>query len=363
MSTKRPIKAVVMAGGTGGHVFPALSVAQELRQRGLDVSWLGTRRGIEAELVPAAQIPLNFIEVEGIRGKGAASLLKAPFLLLKALWQAMAVLKREKPDLVLGFGGFASGPGGLAARLKRTPLVIHEQNAVAGTTNKLLSRIASRVLEAFPSGLKNAQQVGNPVRPAIAELTAPEQRYKLRQQLDGPVNLLVLGGSLGALAINQLLPQALAKLPPESRPQVWHQTGKAHVDSTREAYQQQQVEARVEPFIDDMAAAYAWADLVICRAGAVTVSEVTAAGVASVLVPFPYAIDDHQTKNGEWLVNNEAALIRQQHELDSNGMAKLLSDLINDRDRLLAMAQNARALALPQAATQVADICLEVAHG
>lgn len=360
MTTARPIKAVVMAGGTGGHVFPALSVAQVLIDRGVDVCWLGTRRGIEAELVPGAQIPLRFIEVEGIRGKGISSLLKAPFLLLKALWQAMGVLKTEKPDVVLGFGGFASGPGGLAAKIQGKPLVIHEQNAVAGTTNKLLSRVASRVLEAFPSGLKNAQQVGNPVREAIKQLSPPEQRYSERK---GAINLLVLGGSLGALAINELVPMALALLPADKRPDVWHQSGKAHAEKTAARYVQQQVNARVVPFIEDMAAAYGWADLVICRAGALTVSEVTAAGVASVLVPFPYAIDDHQTKNAEWLVKNDAALIKQQSDLDANTLAQVLDELMKDRGRLLGMAKKARALSLPEAANQVAEICLEVAHG
>ena len=360
MTTARPLKAVVMAGGTGGHVFPALSVAQVLRDRGVEVCWLGTRRGIENDLVPKAQIPLRFIEVEGIRGKGLSSLLKAPFLLLKALWQALGVLNKEKPDVVVGFGGFASGPGGLAARLKGKSLVIHEQNAVAGTTNKLLSKIASRVLEAFPSSLKNAQQVGNPVREEIARISPPEQRYAERE---GAIHLLVLGGSLGAQAINEMVPQALAQLPREKRPHVWHQSGKAHGAKTSAIYTQQQVEARIEPFIDDMAAAYAWADLVICRAGALTVSEVTAAGVASVLVPFPHAIDDHQTKNGEWLVDNDAALVKQQRDLNADVLSNVLEELMSDRHRLMSMAKRARALSRPEAANQVADICLEVAHG
>ena len=357
----KPLKALVMAGGTGGHVFPALSVAQVLRERGVEVSWLGTRRGIESELVPNAQIPLNFIDVEGIRGKGALSLLKAPFLLLLALWQALQVFRRQRPDVVLGFGGFASGPGGVAARLLGKPLVIHEQNAVAGTTNRLLSKLASRVLEAFPSGLKGAKQVGNPVRADIAQLAPPEQRYGDRE--GSPVRLLVLGGSLGALAINEIVPQALAQLPAEARPQVRHQAGKAHADHTRSCYAGAAVEAEVEPFIADMAGAYAWADLVICRAGALTVSELSAAGVAAVLVPYPHAIDDHQTKNGEWLVKHQAALIKQQRDLNAAQLANELKQLMSDKAQLLTMAKNARALSLPEAANQVADICLEVANG
>ncbi len=354
------LKAMVMAGGTGGHVFPALSVAHALRERGVDVCWLGTRRGIEAELVPQAQIPLHFIDVEGVRGKGTLSLIKAPFLLLLALWQALRVFRHQQPDVVLGFGGFASGPGGVAARLQGKPLVIHEQNAVAGTTNRLLSKFASRVLEAFPTGLKNAQQVGNPVRATIAEMSPPEERYENRSN---GLHLLILGGSLGALAINQLLPEALAQLSPEKRPQVWHQAGKAHAQVTSAAYLRHGVEAKVEAFVDDMAKAYAWADLVICRAGALTVSELSAAGVASVLVPYPYAIDDHQTKNGEWLVRHKAALIKQQCDLNAGQLARDLEELMSDRSRLVAMAKNARALSLPEAANQVADICLEVANG
>ena len=356
----KPMKALVMAGGTGGHVFPALAVAQELQSRGVEICWLGTRRGIEAKLIPAAEIPLRFIDVEGLRGKGAMSLLKAPLLLLKALWQARAVLNDESPDLVLGFGGFASGPGGLAARLQGRPLVIHEQNAVAGTTNRLLSTVASRVLEAFPSGLRGAQSVGNPVRDTIAQLPAPSQRFEGRA---GPMKLLVLGGSLGALAINELVPQALAQLPMEQRPEVWHQAGQAHADKTLADYDARKLQARVEPFIDDMAAAYAWADLVICRAGALTVSELTAAGVGALLVPYPHAIDDHQTKNGDWLVAGGAARLCQQSDLDVDSLVTLLQEFLADRQCLLTMAERARALSQPRAATQVADICLEVAHG
>lgn len=356
----QPLKALVMAGGTGGHVFPALSVAQALRERGVEVSWLGTRRGIESELVPKAEIPLNFIDVEGVRGKGIVGILKAPFLLLIALWQALNVFRHLRPDVVVGFGGFASGPGGVAARLKRKPLVIHEQNAVAGTTNRLLAKIASVVLEAFPCGLNNARQVGNPVRETIAQMAPPEARFQSRE---GELRLLVLGGSLGALAINQVLPEALARIPEQQRPQVWHQSGRKHDKTTAADYAANGVEAKVEPFIDDMAAAYAWADLVICRAGALTISELSAAGVASLLVPYPHAIDDHQTHNGEWLVRHKAALMKQQRDLSAEQLARDLEALMRDRNRLVVMAKNARALSLPEAANQVADICLEVANG
>ncbi|TNE80125.1 MAG: undecaprenyldiphospho-muramoylpentapeptide beta-N-acetylglucosaminyltransferase [Gammaproteobacteria bacterium] len=349
-----------MAGGTGGHVFPALAVAQALRAREVSVSWLGTRRGIEAELVPAHDLPINYIDVAGLRGKGLVKLLWAPLLLVRALWQALAVLRRERPDAVLGLGGFASGPGGLAARLLGIPLVIHEQNAIAGTTNKLLGKMANRILEAFPGALPRGEWTGNPVRPEIGALPEPRQRIA---PADRPRHLLVLGGSLGALAINQLLPEALALLPEAGRPQVIHQCGRAHQQVTEEAYQQAGVEAQVEPFIADMAAAYGWADLVICRSGALTVSELAAAGVASILIPFPFAIDDHQTHNGQWLVDGGAAELIQQNELSAEKLAGRLTRWLSDGERLKTMAENARKLAKPHVAERVADICEEVCGG
>ena len=357
MTEPRCSKVMVMAGGTGGHVFPALAVAQELRDRGVAVSWLGTRRGIEAELVPANQFPINYIDVTGLRGKGVAKLLKAPLLLVRALWQAIGVIRYERPDVVLGLGGFASGPGGLGARLLGLPLVIHEQNAVAGTTNKLLAKIATRVLEAFPGALPNGIWTGNPVRKEILNIAAPEQRVSVGAR---PMRLLVLGGSLGALAINQQLPEALSLLPDDLRLDVRHQCGRAHVAITEAAYQKAGVAAGIEPFIANMAEAYGWADLVLCRAGALTVSELAAAGVGSILIPYPHAIDDHQTMNAGWLVSKGAAKLLQQADLTPEKLASLLQSLLGDGEKLRDMAVSAKNLAKPNVAEVMADICMEV---
>lgn len=353
-------RILIMAGGTGGHVFPALAVAAKLIETGAVVEWLGTQRGIEAELVPNAGIKLNVLDIAGLRGKGAKAWLQMPWVLSKAVWQAMQVLRTYKPDVVLGLGGFASGPGGLAARILGKPLVIHEQNAVAGTTNRWLAKLAKRRLEAFPNSLANAEQVGNPVRAEITRLPEPQTRL---QEHSGKPRLLVLGGSLGALKLNTLLPEALAGMSLEARPEVRHQTGRKHIDVTLQSYRDQDVEARVEAFIDDMADAYGWADLVVCRAGALTVSEITAAGVAAFFVPFPFAIDDHQSKNAGWLVDNEAAVMKQEQELSVALLQQELQHLLTSPARLRAMAVNARRLALPDAADRVAKICLEVANG
>lgn len=357
------LTVMVMAGGTGGHVFPALAVAEELRSRGVHIEWLGTPRGIENTLVPAAHIPLHHIRVEGVRGRGFLGLLKAPFLILGALAQAINILKNVKPDVVIGFGGFASGPGGVAARLLGKPLVIHEQNAVAGTTNRLLARIATVVLAAFDGAYKSghsAKVVGNPVRQVIANLPEPNMRFY--QRITGePLHLLVLGGSLGAKAINELVPQALAKIPAAQRPQIRHQSGKNHVEATVAAYMHHQVNAKVDAFVEDMASAYAWADLVICRAGALTVSELMAAGAAALLIPLPTAIDDHQSFNAAILTRAGAGIAVAQRELTADKLASLLSDLLGEPNYLKTMAIKARALALPQAAQTVADICVEVA--
>ncbi|MGS2723636.1 undecaprenyldiphospho-muramoylpentapeptide beta-N-acetylglucosaminyltransferase [Porticoccus sp. GXU_MW_L64] len=357
MAQTAPRKIMVMAGGTGGHVFPALAVASELRDRGVAIEWFGTRRGIEAQLVPANDFPLHFIDVAGVRGKGVTTLLKAPFLLLKAVSQARALLLQQRPNAVLGMGGFASGPGGLAARLLGIPVVIHEQNAVAGTTNRWLAKLARRVMEAFPGSLPKGDHCGNPVRREIIDLPEPGQR--LQRNGDTP-NLLVLGGSLGAQAINEVLPQAIARLPRKEWPNIWHQTGRDKAVVTAEAYREVGVEAHVVPFIDDMAEAYGWADLVLCRAGALTVSELAAAGVGSILIPFPHAIDDHQTKNGQWLVDNNAARQIQQAQLSPEKLAVELQQLLGERQQLITMAENARALARPGAICAVADACEEV---
>ncbi len=350
---------LIMAGGTGGHVFPALAVAEELRARGVLISWLGTRRGVEAQLVPAHHFPIRFIDIGGLRGKkGLLGKLKAPWQLLRAVWQSLAVVRDLRPDAVLGLGGFASGPGGVAAWLLRRPLVIHEQNAVAGTTNRILARFATRVLEGFPQSLPGAEHCGNPVRPAISQLPAPELRAvgdNGRQP-----RLLILGGSLGALAINRAVPAAVAQLPLAERPEIRHQTGRNHLELTRQAYIDAHVIAETTAFISDMADAYGWADLVLCRAGALTVAELAAAGVGAVLVPFPHAIDDHQTANAQWLVDQQAAVLVAQRDLDEAALASLLANLLRDGPRLQAMAQSARRLSRPQATGMVADVCEEV---
>ena len=355
----KPRRVLIMAGGTGGHVFPALAVAEELRARGVVVNWLGTRRGIEADLVPGADFPLHFIDVVGLRGKsGVIVKLKAPWGLLKALWQAMGVVRRVGPECVLGFGGFASGPGGLAARLLNKPLVIHEQNAVAGTTNRILQKLAVRVLQAFPNTLAKGEHCGNPVRREISALAAPQRRLMV---VEGQASrLLVLGGSLGALAINRVLPEALALLPVTERPTVVHQCGQKHLEITLKAYNDAGVDADVVPFVDDMAAAYGTADFVICRAGALTVSELTAAGLGAVLIPYPHAIDDHQSANARWLVDNKAAVMMQEEDLNPEALVTLLKEVLANKQQLIAMALAARALAMPDAGSTVADVCEEV---
>jgi len=351
---------MVMAGGTGGHVFPALAVAQELRERNVAVTWLGTRRGIESDLVPEHGFPIDFIDVEGVRGRGVMKLLKAPFVLMKSLWQSIGVIRNQKPEVVLGLGGFASGPGGVAARLLGLPLVIHEQNAIAGTTNSLLAKIASRVLEAFPGALPRGEWVGNPVRKDIEALPLQKEHEMTGER---PLRLLVLGGSLGATAINEQLPKALALLAGEVAPEVRHQCGRAHETDTESAYKTAGVNASIEPFIADMAEAYGWADVVICRAGALTVAELTAAGVGALLIPYPHAIDDHQTKNGEWLVEQRAALLMQQSDLTPEKLAAQITEWSTDRTKLQSMAVNAQTMAKSGVAESVADICMEVCRG
>lgn len=349
---------VIMAGGTGGHVFPALAVAERLRGQGMSVVWMGTRRGLEAQLVPAAGISVEWVAISGLRGKGALSWLLAPFKLAMALFQSVGILLRRRPVAVLGMGGFVAGPGGLAAWLLHRPLLIHEQNAVAGLTNRLLARLARCVMVAFPGSLgPKAVLTGNPVRLEIAALPAPEQRLAGRSER---LRLLVLGGSLGAQALNETVPPALAKIEPAQRPEVWHQAGARNIDEARHSYAEAGVDARVVPFIDNMAEAYSWADLVLCRAGALTIAELAAAGVGSILVPFPHAVDDHQTRNAEYLVREGAALLIPQRQLDPAQLGDLLLELGQDRGRLLDMATAARRVARPDAAERVAALCLEV---
>jgi UDP-N-acetylglucosamine--N-acetylmuramyl-(pentapeptide) pyrophosphoryl-undecaprenol N-acetylglucosamine transferase len=354
---------MIMAGGTGGHVFPALAIAEALRAS-REIVWLGTRRGIEARLVPAAGYPVEWIDVEGLRGKGALRWLGAPVRLLKAVAQARSALARRSPGVVLGLGGFASGPGGIAAWLSGAPLVIHEQNAVAGLTNRWLARIAALRAEGFPGsfpGSRAAIYVGNPVRPEIAALPPPRQRFESRSSA---MRLFVFGGSQGAAALNRLVPAAVALLPESRRPRVLHQTGAKDRDATEAAYRAAGIDADVRAFVDDMAGAYAEADLVISRSGASTVAELAAAGIGAILVPYPAAVDDHQTRNAEWLGRVSAAQVVPEAGLTAAELANRLATLFgNGRSRLLAMAEAARALAVTDAAHRVAELCLQAEGG
>ncbi|MEJ2529147.1 MAG: undecaprenyldiphospho-muramoylpentapeptide beta-N-acetylglucosaminyltransferase [Gammaproteobacteria bacterium] len=354
------LRILIMAGGTGGHVFPALAVARELRERGHEVSWLGTQRGLEAELVPQAGFPIDYISIAGLRGKGLTGWLLAPWRLSVALFQALAILRRRRPAMVLGMGGFVTGPGGVMAKMFRIPLIIHEQNAVPGMTNRLLSRIANQILESFPGsfdGGKRDSLVGNPVRADIWQLPEPERRMKHRGD---PLHLLILGGSLGAQALNENVPAALGKLDPALQLEVRHQAGRGKDVTTLLAYKSAGIDAQVVPFISNMAEAYSWADLVICRAGALTISELAAAGVGSILVPYPYAVDDHQTLNASYLADAGAALLIPESTLGPAALAGILKELLGDRGKLLQMAQTARHLAKPMATLDVADICEEM---
>jgi UDP-N-acetylglucosamine--N-acetylmuramyl-(pentapeptide) pyrophosphoryl-undecaprenol N-acetylglucosamine transferase len=354
--------ALIMAGGTGGHVFPALALARELRERSWQVVWLGTRRGMEARLVPAENIPMEWLTVSGLRGKGALVWVTAPLKLLRALAQAIAVIRRRRPVLVVGLGGFVAGPGGLAAWLWRVPLLIHEQNAIAGFTNRCLSHLARQVLEAFPdsfAGRVATQTVGNPVRREIAQLAPPAARFATRE---GAIRILIVGGSQGAARLNAVVPQALASTMATIPLEVLHQSGERWIEAARSSYAEAGVTARVQPFIDDMARAYSWADLVICRSGALTVSELAAAGVAAILVPFAAATDDHQTCNASYLVSAGAAVMIAERELTAQRLCAELLPLCAQRGRLLAMAERARALARPEAARDLADACVKLAR-
>lgn len=353
---------LIMAGGTGGHVFPALATAKQLQAQGCEVQWLGSRGGMEERLVREHQIPLSLIAVSGLRGKGMLAMIGAPVKLARAVVQATGVIRRSQIDCVIGMGGFASGPGGLAAWMLRKPLVIHEQNAVAGMTNRILARFASVVLEAFPNSFGPAvvtRLTGNPVRPEVTRLPLPAERLASRE---GRLRVLVLGGSLGAQAINECLPEALAIMEASKRPQVHHQAGERNQPQTLSSYHERGVKADVVAFIGDMGKAYAWADLVVCRAGALTVAELCAAGVGAILVPFPHAVDDHQTLNGRYMVDGGAALMVSQSELKPEKLAAALTDLAADRPRLLKMAEAARKLARPDATERVVNYCLEAAN-
>jgi len=348
---------LIMAGGTGGHIFPALAVADVMRSWGWQVTWLGAPNSMEAELVPKHGYDMAHVNFSGLRGKGMLRKVMLPFNLLIALFQSAAALFRYRPDVVLGMGGYITFPGGMMSAILRRPLVIHEQNSIAGLSNKVLARAAQQVMSGFPKVLPRAIWCGNPVRDAIAALDEPQQRYAARS---GPLNLLVVGGSLGAKAINEMVPQALASLPENQRPHVIHQTGKRHFEAVQQHYKQAGVHADIRPFLDDMAQCYANADLVICRAGALTVSELAAAGVASFLIPFPFAVDDHQTHNAMFLSECGAALLLPQDEINAKELAHLMVDY--GREKLSAMAQKAREVAKKDAANDVALACKKMAE-
>lgn len=353
-------KILIMAGGTGGHVFPALAVAKALQEQGVEIEWLGTARGLENDLVPRERFPLHRIAISGLRGNGWRKWIMAPFGLLRALMQARRIIKSVNPDVVLGMGGFVSGPGGIAAWLARKPLVIHEQNSIAGLTNRGLGFLANATLEAFPNTFpkiyRRVIETGNPVRPAIAELAAPTQRFQERK---GRLRLLILGGSQGAQVINQTMPTALSMLDPGIRPEVWHQTGSKGFEETRRNYQILGLSGgNIVPFIDEIEQAYAWADLVLCRAGALTVSELAAAGVGSILIPYPHSVDNHQLYNAKFLAQKNAAIILLQKDFTAARIAGILQKFCQNRTALLTMAESARQLHHPNALQDVTKICL-----
>jgi UDP-N-acetylglucosamine--N-acetylmuramyl-(pentapeptide) pyrophosphoryl-undecaprenol N-acetylglucosamine transferase len=347
---------LVMAGGTGGHIYPALAVADVLRKRGWHVVWLGSRAGMEMRVIPGHGYVIETIRFGGLRGKGLVRMALLPLNLLIAFWQSASVIFRVRPDVVLGMGGYVSFPGGMMAALFLRPLIVHEQNAIAGLANKVLAMLADRVLEAFPGTLSRAICTGNPVRQTIVDVAAPKQRYAGRS---GVLRLLVIGGSLGSKALNETVPDALALLPREARPNVIHQSGRQHLPALEAAYRDADVDADMVAFIDDIASAYAQADLVVCRAGATTVAELAVAGVPSVLVPFPSAVDDHQTVNARFLADSEAAILIQQQDLTPPRLADVLLNFT--RERLVQMASRARALGKADAANDVANHCVAMA--
>jgi UDP-N-acetylglucosamine--N-acetylmuramyl-(pentapeptide) pyrophosphoryl-undecaprenol N-acetylglucosamine transferase len=348
---------MIMAGGTGGHVFPALAVADHLRARGWRVVWLGAPAGMEGRLVPQHGYELAPVRFAGLRGKGVLAKLLLPLNLLVAFWQSLRALRAHRPDVVLGMGGYIAFPGGMMAALLGRPLAIHEQNSIAGLANRVLAGVADRILVAFPGALKRSTPTGNPVREAIAHVPPPAQRFAGRS---GPLRVLVVGGSLGAAALNERVPQAIALLPAGERPRIVHQSGAKHLEALRAAYAAAGVAAELVPFIDDMAQAYADADVAICRAGAITIAELAAVGVPAILVPFPFAVDDHQTTNARYLADARAAILVQQRDLTAERLAGALRGLT--RERLLEMAEKARALGKPDATRAVAEACMELAR-
>ena len=346
---------LIMAGGTGGHIFPALAVAEKMRGRGWHVVWLGNPEGMEARLVPQHGFEMVGLKFAALRGKGLLRKLLLPFNLLRGFWQAQKAIRQVQPEVVLGMGGYITFPGGMMASLLGKPLVVHEQNSVAGLANRVLAGVADQILTGFPEVLDKGVWVGNPVRPEIAALAPPTERYAERT---GALRLLVIGGSLGAQVLNEMVPQGMALLTAEQQPQIVHQAGEKHIEALKANYAAVGVQAHCVSFIEDMAGAYEWADLVICRAGALTVAELAAAGVASILVPFPHAVDDHQTGNAKFLVDAGGAILLPQNELTADAIALIRN---YSRGQLLEMAENARSLAKPDATEEVANICAESA--
>ena len=349
--------ALVMAGGTGGHIFPGLAVAQALREQGWNVHWLGAPGSMEERLVPPQGFPLETIDFSGVRGKGLLTLALLPLRLLKAFAQAWAVVRRVRPDVVIGLGGYISFPGGMMATLAGKPLILHEQNSVAGMANKVLANVASRVFCAFPNALPGAQWVGNPLRQAFLQQPPPAERFAGRS---GPLRILVVGGSLGAKALNDTVPQALALIPPEHRPQVRHQSGAKQMQALQASYAAAGVQAELTPFIDDTASAYAQADLVICRAGASTVTELAAVGAAAIYVPFPHAVDDHQTTNARFVVDAGGGWVVQQTALSPEKLAHMIQNM--QRSTLLETAQKAKMMQKTEATAAVVAACQELAR-
>lgn len=346
---------LVMAGGTGGHIFPALAVAHELRAAGWRVVWLGNPEGMEARLVPQHGFEMVWVKFSALRGKGLLRKLLLPFNLLRGFWQGLKAIRQVRPNVVLGMGGYITFPGGMMAALTGVPLVLHEQNSVAGLANRVLAGVADRIVTGFPQVFAKGQWAGNPVRPEIAALAPPSDRFAGRS---GALRVLVIGGSLGAQALNEIIPQGMAQLTAEQLPQIVHQAGEKHLEALKANYAAVGVAANCVSFIEDMAGAYEWADLVICRAGALTIAELAAAGVASILVPFPHAVDDHQSANAKFLVHAGGAFLLPQRELTAEAIALIRN---YSRGQLLEMAEKARSLAKPEATREVAQICSDIA--
>ena len=347
-----------MAGGTGGHVFPALAVADYMKVSGWRVVWLGTKGGMEEILVPQKGYDIEIMDFSGLRGKNLMVWFLLPLRLLLAFWQSAKVLFQIRPDVVLGMGGYPAFPGGIMASLLNKPLLIHEQNSVPGLANKILAKFADKVLLGFPNAIRNEKKIifsGNPVRKEISQLDMPDKRYAGRS---GKLKLLIIGGSLGAQALNSIVPKMLKLIPDHMRPLVTHQAGRKHLETLKKNYAEAGVEGELLVFIENIAVQYADCDLVICRAGALTIAELTAAGIASILVPFPYAVDDHQTSNAKFLSDKGAAVLLPQNELTPQGLAQLLMEFT--REKLLGMAMKARELARPDATRLVAEACMEM---